>query len=93
MTMKPENELNDAAILDQMREHWQKIAMLVLWKFRHRLPVKITSKDIEECQSYYAPHGPIVLTHGMSDAVELSLVTKERADSLAEYDKQRKGNT
>lgn len=84
------NELNDAAILDQMREHWQKLLMLVLWKTQGMdKAIRITSADI---QAFADVEGITLFTHGHHDGFSLSLVTPEKAASLAEYDKKMRGS-
>lgn len=82
-------ELNDAPVLDQLRDHWQKVCGMLLWKMGARgKPIVITKKDLEEI----AGSPPMVIfTHGRSDALEFKLVTIEEARRIAEYQKTLSG--
>lgn len=86
------NELNDAVVLEQMRHHWQKMLALVLWKVSPNAPVRITGDDIEAMMKQYAPGFPVVFTHGLSDAIELSIVSDKRAVELAAHDAKMRGH-
>lgn len=81
-------ELNDAAILDQTREHWQKLAALILWKLTQgKSSVVITSADIQA----FADSQLILLTQGHYDSIEFGLVTPERASAIVAHNDTQKG--
>jgi len=82
-----QNKVNqDSVILQQLDGQWQKMAMLLLWKLAGRKVVRITGEDMARCAKEFAPGAPVVFTHGMSDAIEFSIVDEERAKAFAEYD-------
>ncbi len=83
----------DSTVLEQVDGHWQKLAMLILWKTSGRKAVKITAADMALCASEFAPGCPVIFTHGMSDALEFSIVTEDRARELAAHDATMRGAT
>lgn len=78
MTVKVMNP--EAAILQQVQEHWMKLAALLVWKLA-RDGVTLTLDDI---QSF--PQDRFLLTHGHRESIEFKLVTKEEAERLAAHD-------
>lgn len=76
----------ESVILQQLDNQWQKMAVFLLWKLAGRKVVRITGEDMAKCVAEFAPGAPVIFTHGMSDAIEFSLVDEERAKALAEYD-------
>lgn len=81
-------ELNEAAILDQIREHWQKFAALILWKATQgKSSIVISSADIEA----FASSGLMLLTHGHHDSIEFRLVTPAQAQVLVAHNETMKG--
>lgn len=91
--MQASNELNDAPILDQTREHWQKMLALVLFKVRKQygaFQIKITVEDIEAMNAAYGGNA-VVFTHGHHDSIELSLVTQDQAQMIAAHNAGIKG--
>ena len=81
-------ELNDAAILDQTREHWQKLAALILWKVTEgKSNVVITLADIQA----FSDSQLILLTHGHHDSIEFGLVTPERANAIVAHNDTQRG--
>jgi hypothetical protein len=90
--MPANNELNDAPVLDQMREHWQKLLALVLWKARRdgRFEVKISTDDIEAMNAAFGNNATI-FTHATGDTIYLSLITKEQAELIAAHQAGIKG--
>jgi len=81
-------ELNDAAILDQTREHWQKLAALILWKLTQgKASVSITPADMDA----FVASELILLTHGHHDSIEFKLVTPEQAQVLVAHNETMKG--
>jgi hypothetical protein len=73
-------ELNDAAVLDQLREHWQKVAALIVWKLAPR-GLTLTFKDIDSF-----PPGCVLFTHGHKDSIDFKIVTQAEAEQLAAHD-------
>lgn len=87
----PSNELNDAAVLDQLREHWKKVAALLVWKLGGGKPVKISSKDIEEYTKANAAGDGILCIIGTHDGFEFSIVTAEQASRLIAHNETQRG--
>lgn len=87
-TAKPANELNDAPILDQVREHWQRLATLIVWKVTHgKRSITISQQDILEFQK----ENRLLLTHGHVDSIEFKLITEEEAERIKAHQAQMKG--
>lgn len=81
--------MNDAPILDQMREHWQKVAAVLLWKLVGQgTTVTITAADLETIAN-----GPplTIFTHGHYDSFDFKLVTEEEAQRLIAHAETMKG--
>lgn len=70
----------DAAILQQVQEHWMKLAALLVWKLAPN-GVNLTLEDIASF-----PPDRFLLTHGHRESIEFRLVTKEEAERLAAHD-------
>lgn len=84
---KSVTELNpDAVILEQMREHWQKLAALLVWKLAEK-GVTLTYKEMAEF-----PQDMVLLTHGHKDSIEFKLVTQDVAKTIVEHDRKQKGH-
>lgn len=81
----------DSTILQQLDEHWQKMAMLILWKLAKRTQIKITVEDMKACAKEFGEVGAIIYTHGHSDSIEFQLVDEAQALALAAHDKTMKG--
>lgn len=79
-------ELNEAPVLDQLREHWQKMFALLLWKTTKGKPVTISAKDIE---SYVKQENTVIFTHGHADSVTFSLVSPARAAELEKFQRSQ----
>ncbi len=82
----------ESAMLGQMDGHWQKVAMLLLWKLTKGKAVKITAADIEQCSASFAPGVPVILTHGHHDSIEFSIVDQAAADRLAAHEATMRGS-
>jgi hypothetical protein len=83
----------DSVILNQLDDQWEKICMVLLHKLSGGKPVKITAQDFIDIRKYYEPDGPVLFTHGMADAIELSVITHERAEELANYETSKQVKT
>lgn len=83
----------DSVILNQLEGEWEKICMVILRKLSPNTPVKITAQDFIDIRKDFAPNGPVLFTHGMHDAIELSIITHERANELAAYDAALRSQT
>lgn len=85
-------EMNEAPILDQMRENWQKIAALLL--FRYTQPgeqVVITVADIEDMNKKW-PIGSACAITGSAEAFTLKLVTPEENKRLMALQHTQEGH-
>jgi hypothetical protein len=81
----------DSTILQQVDGEWQKLAMLILWKLTEGKPVRITADDMAACRKKFEPGIPVILTHGMHDAIEFSIVTLEDAERIGRHDATLRG--
>lgn len=75
------NELNDAAILDQVRDYWRHIAALLVWKLAPN-GVHLTSDDMVQ----FKLTEKVLLTYGHGDSIEFRMITRAEADTLAAHD-------
>jgi len=78
-------ELNDAPILDQVREHWQKLLAIVVWKLAPQ-GVTITHQDLVRFYADSAKKNLTLLTHGHRDSIDFKMVTREEAEQIAAHD-------
>jgi hypothetical protein len=86
------NELNDAPVLDVVRDHWQKISALLLHRFALRGElVQFTADDMKKLETDW-PEGTIVLCLGTQDAIGLKLVTPAEAEKLKRHNNTLKGS-
>lgn len=81
MEMNPDN-----AVLTQMREHWQKMFVLLLWKLSPDKRVFITHQDMHDYNAEFDSGRRILMTHGHKDSLEFGFVTVEEAEVLAAHD-------
>lgn len=81
----------DSTILQQLEGHWQKIAMLILFKCKGRDRIKITHDEIARCMTEFAPGAPVLLSHGHSDSIEFQVIDEESAHRLAAHDATLRG--
>lgn len=85
---RPPNEVNDAPVLDQVRDHWQKLAALIVWKTTYgKRSITISQQDIIE----FEKSDRLLLTHGHSNAIEFKLITQEEAQRIQAHQAQMKG--
>jgi len=80
-------ELNDAPVLDQLRDHWQSICALIVWKLA-KDGVKITHQDMEQ----FAKEDLVLLSHGHYDSFEFKMITKEKAELIAAHELTQRGH-
>lgn len=71
--VNPDNES-----LRQLREYWQKITAMLVWKLAPD-GVTITAADMVAFQQ----DGRFLLAHGHHDSFEFRMVTREEGDRLA----------
>ncbi len=85
------NEINpDNATLEQLREHWEKIAAVLVWKLA-RDGVRITMQDLDQFQAESDAGECVLFTHGHKDSIELAIVSASRAEILARHDAAQSG--
>ena len=77
----------ESMILEQLREHWQRIATLLVIKAGGH--VTIDQADLAKSAALMDTH--IMLTHGHADSVEFKIIPKEEGERLAAYDATRMG--
>lgn len=83
--------LNDAAILDQLEGHWQKMAGLILFKLlKPGEEVEITAEDMQRYQAEW-PAGAIIFSHGRHRSIAFKLIGADEAARLAAYDATQTG--
>ena len=85
-------EMNDAPILDQVREHWQNLAAMIVWKVGAGNAVVLTADDIAKFAAEQAAGHAVLLTHGHKDSIEFRIVTKRQAERLAAHQATMKGS-
>jgi hypothetical protein len=76
----------DNVVLNQVDGYWMKLCAMLLWKLSPDKPVDITVKDFDEAAKF--DELPTVLVHGHHDSISLALITKDRAEQIAQYDKE-----
>lgn len=82
----------DSTILSQLDEQWAKFFTFVVWKYHNNdKGVVITVEDMQRYQADFESGKAFLLTHGHHDSVEFKIVTKERAEELAAWDRSRDG--
>jgi hypothetical protein len=90
------SRLNDAPVLDQTNEHYQKLFAILVWKLQqlnlYPNGVTITARDIEAYGQAYARGEVILYAHGHPDSFEFKNVSRERADELAKWQATQKGH-
>jgi hypothetical protein len=87
-------ELNpDSAILGQVRDHWEKIAALVIWKLAREKGVAITYLDMEQFNKESDAGEAVLLTWAHRDSIELKIVTREAALRIAAHDQTQRGTS
>ena len=86
-------ELNpDSPMLEQMREEWQRIVALLVWKYGDgKKGVTLTAEDMQNAQDFF-DEGHRLLAHGHVDSIELRFVSAEEAAAIAEYQEGFVGN-
>lgn len=89
--MSVTNLTHDSAVLQQVAEHWQKMAMLILWKTSGRQKVSITMADIQRFTAEFAPGAPTLYTHGHVDSFDFQVIDEASAHRIAEYSKTQRG--
>lgn len=81
----------DSAVTQQLDGHWQKVAMMLLWKLAGREPVRLASEEIARFSAEFAPGIPVLATHGTWDAIEFRLVDEAAAQRLLEHERRMRG--
>lgn len=89
--MSVTNLTPDSAVLQQVAEHWQKMAMLILWKTAGQQKVSITMADIQRFSAEFAPGVPVLYTHGHVDSFDFQVVDEAAAHRLAAHSKTMAG--
>jgi lauroyl/myristoyl acyltransferase len=85
-------EINpEAVVLDQLRDQWEKIAAVLVWKLSRDKVVQITWQDLEQFQVEVDAGEAVMFTHGHKESIELSIVTASRAVELARHDAAQRG--
>lgn len=82
----------DSVALQQLDEHWQKIAAFLLWKLAGTAKVSITLADMKAMSEAFEPGMPCVNTHAHFESLDFQLVTEEAAQRLAAHDRTMKGH-
>ena len=93
MNDQANHEINsESTVLRQLDGHWQRLALLILWKCKGRVRITITHKEIEQFAKEFAPGNAVLYTHGHKDSLEFQVINEDRAQALAEYDRQQRGH-
>lgn len=73
----------DSKILNQLDTHWQKMAMLILWKLNGDKTVTITTEDIEKFTTESEARGGFTLfTHGHETSIDFQVVDKQGVENI-----------
>jgi hypothetical protein len=72
----------DSIVLEQLAEHWQKLAAVLVWKLTPK-GVTISHEDLKRF-----PADQVLLTHGHRESIEFRLVSLEEAHKLAAHDRE-----
>lgn len=83
--------LNDAPVLDQVQEHWQKLMAVILWKYHKGETLTLTTADFQAYQRDFDAGNAIMFTHGHIDSIDLAIISAERAAAIAEHEKTQRG--
>lgn len=89
--MNPKILNPDSVVLGQLDGQWQKLAMMILWKFNKGEPVTITAHDMESMINAHAPGLPVLMTMGAIDGITFQVIDEKRASVLAKHDAQQRG--
>ncbi len=85
-------ELNDAVVLDQLRDHWQKVVALLVFKLVPKgESVTITAEDMLRYEAAFVRGEAFLLTHGHKDGFEFRMVDKASADRLMAHEQTQRG--
>lgn len=85
-------ELNpDNPILGQVRDHWEKITALVVWKLAREKGVILSYEDMEQFNKESDTGKLVLLTWAHKESIELKIVTRADAERIAAYDKTQVG--
>jgi len=80
----------DTLILEQVREHWEKMFTLLLWKLKRE---GVTTISVGDMQDYHAKIGDrVLLTHGKVDSISYSFVSREEARTILAWDAEHVGH-
>lgn len=83
----PKNMTPDSVILQQLEGHWQKMAMLILWKLHGEKKLTITGDDIKQFREEFEKRGgAVVYTHGHAESIDFQIVDHEAALKLQQYE-------
>lgn len=85
------HRLNDAPVLDQVQEHWQKLMAVVLWKYHKGATLTLNVADFQAYQRDFEAGNALMFTHGHVDSIDLAIITAERAAVIAEHQKTQGG--
>lgn len=85
-------EINpEAVVFEQLRDEWEKIAAVLVWKLSRYSIVQITWQDLEKFQMEVDRGEAVMFTHGHKESIEFSIVTASRAVELARHDQEQSG--
>ena len=84
-------QLNHSPIGDQLQGQWQKMVIMLLWKFCGLEKVSVTQADMQALSTAFAPGFPVLFTQGVVDAIEFQLVDEAAALRIAEHQKTLSG--
>lgn len=86
------HDFNPGSVIgDQMREHWQQLAALLVWKLA-RQGVSITDKDMARYAQEVERGEAMFYFLGQHDRINFKIVDRKRAEELAAYDRAQRGH-
>jgi hypothetical protein len=82
--MNKSHKINpEAEILQQLDGHWQQLLMVVLINIAPD-GVTITDEDVmKAANAFPTSGGPVIMTHGHKDSIELKVISGAEARHLA----------
>lgn len=88
MTIK---QMTDAPIVDQLQEHWNKVAAILVWKLAPE-GVEITDEDIQEFSRQSKAGETILAEIGRPNGFGFRIIDRAEAERLAAHQASQRGS-
>lgn len=80
----------ESVISTQVREHWQKLTAMLVWKLA-RDGVTLTLADMQRFAEESERGEAVLMQWGHQDSIEFKIVNRAEAQRLAAHDQQQRG--